>query len=300
MRAGKKSKVLLVGFIIIPAMFFFSGTPNLIRMKDKVLDSQVIAGVYRIYEALNLYKMRFGEYPEYIWGGTRTGWEKAVNEGRIKEIYDPLIRKRILAKYPKNPFMKDARSLCQRTNRDPRFGCLGKDEEEREYKEYKIGEPTSGLVMGNILSDYRIGKITLSPESKEIITTSEGPKTYPPSYYFFVGDEHTQTIDWLPGQFGYRRLSPSRFVLFAYGNIRNKISIDLLNSSEQPLMEKTNQGEALPKNWALDALFQLGKEQEKLVGNPDGLPDGIIIVLTEKGVLNLPPKHLKSEKEVDK
>ncbi|MGH8103782.1 MAG: hypothetical protein ACREJQ_04590 [bacterium] len=81
----------------IPA---FVNMPNFIRMKDSVLDTQVIAGLWRIYDAIQLYKLRTGEYPAYLWGGSRESWEVAVKDGRYKEIPDPLIKAGILTEPP--------------------------------------------------------------------------------------------------------------------------------------------------------------------------------------------------------
>lgn len=216
-------------------------------------ESEVKGNVWIIYTALQRYFADRGEYPIYLWGGRRSAWEKAVQMHQYAEIPDPLIRFRYLKDYPNNPFITNARGLCQATG-DPRFGCDAPTSVGAEGT-------SSPVCMANILSDYRI------PDSY----TGKG-------YYLFAGDASSDTKDFIPGMFGYRRLSPTQFVLFVYGSIETK-GLDLL--SEQGNEKGKNVRSLEPPDALLTTLQNLSTGN---IGNPDTYPDGIILVLTEQGI----------------
>lgn len=230
------------------------------RQMDSRRDAQVKDNLVLIANSLQRYKATFSEYPEYLWGGSAASWQKAVVAGIAPDVLDPLIREGIWSRYPRNPWIAEGRSMCQQTNDDPRFGCVA-------------GDPGTvgggGFTMGNILSDYR------NPRS----FMPKGPQEN--RYYLFTNEHNSKIWNWIPGDFGYRRIDPEHFVLFAYGSPRRP-GLDLLNH-EFEAKEKLPHFAGPP-----DALLRLNIEKngtaEALLGNPDGVPDGVISVLTEAGV----------------
>jgi hypothetical protein len=214
-----------------------------------------------------------------------------VNRKLVSAVYDPLIREGILKNYPKNPYVQNGRSLCGRTNGDPRFACIRLEGKVPEKEEYPGNAYDGGQTIGNVLSDFRLGEKTKLPTGK-----------YPVTYYIYAGDDNPDTVDWLPGQFGYRRLSPSRFVLFRYGSIRDDWSVDLLREKEE-LGLSTRPATLSRPLTPLGAAFHRRPDGEVQAGNPDGLPDGILIVLTEKVLLHCPrlrlQRNLNAENEKD-
>lgn len=224
------------------------------RQMETRRDGQVRDSIVLIATSLRRYKAMFNEYPDYLWGGSSASWQKAVVAGVAPDIHDPLIREGIWSHYPRNPWIADGRSICDQTNEDPRFGCIA-------------GEG-GGLTMGNTLSDYRNVR-SLMPK---------GAQTN--RYYLFTNEHSSKVWNWIPGDFGYRRIDPEHYVLFAYGS-PHRPGLDLLNN-EYEEKERSPHFEGPP-----DALFRFNIEKngtaETLIGNPDGVPDGIILVVTEAG-----------------
>ena len=101
-------------------------------------EQQVKNNIKTIHTALMRYATdNDGAYPRYIWGGDRAGWDAFYREGprpgTETAIYDPLIRYGYLDEYPRNPFVRDGRSVIYQTTAfdgefgqgDPRFGFRG-------------------------------------------------------------------------------------------------------------------------------------------------------------------------------
>jgi len=128
--------------------------PNYVKAKDKRREREVKANIRTIQIALERYATdNDGTYPKYIWGGDQLGWEafymEGPRQGTETAIYDPLVRYGYLESYPRNPFVRDGKSVVEKTSAfrtdgfqdwlgtgDPRFGY-------------------SGTLMGNGLSDPR-------------------------------------------------------------------------------------------------------------------------------------------------
>jgi prepilin-type N-terminal cleavage/methylation domain-containing protein len=128
--------------------------PNYIKAKDKAKEAEVKANVRTIEIALERYATdNDGSYPRYIWGGDELGWDyyfnnefvSSTNEnGTESAIFDPLVLYNYVESYPRNPFVRDGKSVIFQTTAfdgdlgqgDPRFGY-------------------SGTLMGNGLSDPR-------------------------------------------------------------------------------------------------------------------------------------------------
>jgi len=125
-------------------------------------EAQVKANVRTIEIALERYATdNDGAYPRYIWGGDELGWDHYYSSGprpgTQTSIYDPLILGGYIDSYPRNPFVKEGKSIIKKTSAfkhlnegsgDPRFGF-------------------SGIIMGNGLSDPRY------PEADDTLGGSE-------------------------------------------------------------------------------------------------------------------------------
>ncbi len=230
---------------------------------DAWRDLDVKKGLRVIYEALREYYRENGQYPIYIWGGSYQAWEDALTTGAYSEFEDPLLSTGVLTNYPKNPYFPEVREICVQTGMDPRFGCLTSLGKSRT---------AGGEYMGNILSDNRFRARTSPPKS--VI------ENRPDLYYVYTGDTSFWTVDWLPGEFGYRALDRQHFILFAYGSRRNT-GLDILNHE---MGEKERQGGLLsPPNVAF--LSSLKEGEPLRYGNPDGIPDGVILVFNQDGPL---------------
>jgi prepilin-type N-terminal cleavage/methylation domain-containing protein len=128
--------------------------PNYIKAKDKAKEAEVKANCRTIEIALERYATdNDGSYPRFIWGGDELGWNYYFNNEFVSDphehgtetaIYDPLVLYNYVESYPRNPFVRDGKSVIYQTTAfdgelgqgDPRFGY-------------------SGTIMGNGLSDPR-------------------------------------------------------------------------------------------------------------------------------------------------
>jgi prepilin-type N-terminal cleavage/methylation domain-containing protein len=128
--------------------------PNYIKAKDKAKEAEVKANVRTIEIALERYATdNDGSYPRYIWGGDELGWDYYFNNefvGNVDEngtesaIYDPLVLYNYVESYPRNPFVRDGKSVIHQTTAFD--GLLGQGDPRFGY---------SGTLMGNGLSDPR-------------------------------------------------------------------------------------------------------------------------------------------------
>ncbi|MGH8102903.1 MAG: hypothetical protein ACREJQ_00100 [bacterium] len=264
----RKNLLILVAFLmgcvgVIVAVS--AGEDANLRQLDTHRSGRVKENLVLIATSLQRYRATFNEFPEYIWGGSTLSWQKAVVNASATDVYDPLIREGIWSRYPRNPYMSDGHALCAQTNNDPRFGCLPGDETDAGY---------GGVLMGNILSDYRNARTQMPKGSQQN------------RYYLFANEHNSTELNWIPGDFGYRRIDLEHFVLFAYGSPRRP-GLDFLTTEFE--IEERKPGFKGPP----DALLRLNIEKngtvQSLVGNPDGVPDGVILVITEDGTFQQTP-----------
>ncbi|MHA2609768.1 MAG: type II secretion system protein [bacterium JZ-2024 1] len=194
--------ITIIGILISLAM------PNFIKVKDKALEAEVKGIIHAIRTQLERYAADHdGLYPEYIFGGDVAGWTDGQGVAVIEALArDPLIWGGYLTSYQRNAFMKDGRSLCQRTNYDPRFGCIT-----------GVDDVALGQIVGNILSDpnYPGADDAPCPTPAQCRFGTESPGApestgnFPKLTYYFIGDDYTQTVDWIPGEFIYRSFGTS-------------------------------------------------------------------------------------------
>lgn len=192
--------VELMVSITIVAILIGLALPNLVKAKDKALEAEVKVNLRTINQALHQFYGDYeGQYPSYIWGGNMQSWGYP-GEGAtaVRAPYadfmalDPLIRRGYLTTYPRNPFIKDGRGLCQVAYHDPRFACHNDNMAELQ---------TEGTVMGNVLQDPN------HPSSGfhdlDLSQVGGAPVMQTPGNYF-VGDGDPKSQDFVPGQFMYR------------------------------------------------------------------------------------------------
>jgi prepilin-type N-terminal cleavage/methylation domain-containing protein len=191
--------ITIIGILITLAL------PNFIKAKDKALEAQIKANVHNIRLSLERYGVdNDGQYPHYIFGGSISSWTNGSGSGNAGFIKDPLIFFAYIVGYPRNPFVKDGRSLCLRTNLDPRFGCMWPTGSTNVF---------GGDDMGNILSDPNMPGADINRANAATPAGSLSPVTLPAGAtatlqpqvtYYFIGDDNNDSVDWLPGQFAYR------------------------------------------------------------------------------------------------
>lgn len=111
--------------------------PNMTRMRDKARETEVKANLHVIQEAVERYYTNENEYPPYLLGGSNTSWPifKARPSNPYPDIVDPLIDKNYITSYPKNPFVDEREGgiylaatggdAYTPASGDPRFGLKG-------------------------------------------------------------------------------------------------------------------------------------------------------------------------------
>jgi len=140
----------IAGLSILTIIFVFgfsacTGSNSMVLARE----AEVKANIHSIQVALQRYMTDNNEYPAYLLGGDRQGWDNwhirfdgvntiIMSENRVASnayVHDPLIAYNYLSDYPKNPFTSDPRAVIARTSMagsgqlgdgDPRFGYLGK------------------------------------------------------------------------------------------------------------------------------------------------------------------------------
>jgi len=192
--------ITIIGILVSLAL------PNFIKAKDKALEVQTKSSIHAIQIALERYATdNGGLYPNYIYGGDVASWTNGQGWNALitARPLEPLIWFGYQTSYHRNPFVVDGRSLCVRTNVDPRFGC---------WAPANSPVPAGGDVLGNILSDPNYpGRdyYNCNPLAEQCGSLSPLPSDNPYGaqqqvIYYFMGDDDTQTVDWIPGEFGYR------------------------------------------------------------------------------------------------
>jgi prepilin-type N-terminal cleavage/methylation domain-containing protein len=202
--------ITIIGILIALAL------PNFIKAKDKALEAEVQSNIHSLQISLERYATdNGGFYPAYIFGGDIASWTNGGGFGQLvtNTVHDPLILFGYFTSSPRNPFMKDARSLCLQTGIDPRFGC------QSAPAPCSIVTPCGGDLMGNILSDptYGLadnvagslfGSLSPGPATPGGVSCTGMPAGGRCAWYF-IGDDDSATVDFIPGEFLYRSYGTS-------------------------------------------------------------------------------------------
>lgn len=196
--------ITIIGILISLAL------PNFIKAKDKALEAEVKSNIHSLQISLERYATdNGGFYPAYIFGGDVASWTNGGGFGTlvVATVHDPLLLFGYYVSTPRNPFMKDARSLCLQSNNDPRFGC-----QTAPAPGCTAAVPCGGDLMGNILSDpgYNGADNAASPAVFGSLSPAGTQCPNMPGYagntcaWYFEGDDNAQTVDFIPGEFAYR------------------------------------------------------------------------------------------------
>jgi len=321
-------------------------------------EAEVKANIHTIQIALERYMTDNNEYPHYLLGGDKQGWDEwYIDHGhtndRIMEndrvssninVRDALIQCNYMSSYPWNPFTDDPRSLISRTclagtdklgDGDPRFGfkgnLMGQGLDDMNF--FRGGNHPGPFFWSQVETRRTLDR------GNWMFVPSEFKTCHPIEtnmYYLFGGmrapgdDEIVKT--WWPGNFFYKATSDesigggmiavpntnigghyNRYILGGYGDLETE-GIDLIR-----LVYFNPDGDRLswrcPEQFG-DKCFDLGyelfrgnfgesgglpevfgggdewngpyipydrgtgKADEFIYGSPDGIPDGVILVLT--------------------
>lgn len=137
---GKVECIIIIFFLFL--FFFAMALPGFIRFKDRETEIVVKSNLHTIQIAVEKYSMDHSEYPAYLLGGDKEGWDY-YNANRLEGaplLIDPLIEFGYFTSYPENPFAlrtspkRDRKVLKEFIGRvrvdgndsfDPRFGLNG-------------------------------------------------------------------------------------------------------------------------------------------------------------------------------
>jgi type II secretory pathway pseudopilin PulG len=256
----------------------------------------------QIKQAIDRYYSDWGEYPPILLGGSNESWSRFYARGGDARITDPQIRNGYLAEYPKNPFTSDTQGLQYLTmtggdtnvpgSGDPRFGMFGTG-------------------MANIVDDP-LWLTTKAGEYASTINRSGSAQIFNYGSFGGVRDDQGKAIRrTIPGCFFYRATSdkfdlgegtgrnPTRrdfvvdknylYILGVFGGSSTK-GMDLIRVEgggeyRKPAGFKYAVDMLVPEVFGggaqtLNPYFPYVDGDAFIFGSPDGLPDGIILVLT--------------------
>tara|TARA_B100000029_G_scaffold252399_1_gene249302 strand:+ start:83 stop:1183 length:1101 start_codon:yes stop_codon:yes gene_type:complete len=232
MRRGFTLIELLVVITIIGILVALA-LPNFIKAKDKAMEAEVKSNLHSIQISLERYATdNDGMYPAYIYGGSLLSWKCSFGYGcthrmsrqahhNAQHYYgvpETLINDGYLSIYPRNPFIRIGKSICDLTGSDPRFGCIP---DQNSANPLTTAISDSGNVMANILSDPNF----TGPGLPENLNFGGDLGTWSPNWttggsipYYFIGDGNPKTKDFIPGSFIYRSLGSSAGDLRQWSN----------------------------------------------------------------------------------
>ncbi len=261
-----------------------------------VLDSEVKQGLHAIQLALERYAVdHHGQYPPYLIGGAGEYAEMVkVESGR--EVYteprkcpfptqltDPLVREGYLPSYPKNPFVRHISVHgWQMEYNDP----LRNGTEEAKLHGTRFGP--SCRLMGNVMADRRYAMFTL-PRAAEPVRTYADTE-YPCADFW--PEDAAEPKPFLPGMFFYR--SQSHPMLVSEGNaepqIREPVGSYILGAYGG--LRTKGKDVIGPDASGRNAFSPFGGRagDDSVFGNPDGIRDAVILVLTPPE--DIPPARI--------
>jgi hypothetical protein len=268
----------LIIIVFIAVILLAISQPEVYRVDNKAKEAETKSNLHNIQLSIERYAVDHGgQYPPYLIGGQ--GKYSEYMEGganafiNIKDcpdrsmLSDPLLREGYIEAYPKNPFATNGAAIH-------RFQVDLSDTLHNGMKEAKIHGTRFGpycTLMGNVLADNRYTEFTVR-DDKGV------EHTYPTfanvNYPFHDLWETDRPKPFLPGEFFYRSYSLpviengverediEAYMLGAYGSIRTK-GKDVIGPDPTGVNDVTPFGAA-----------------PNMYGNPNGIRDGIILVLT--------------------
>jgi prepilin-type N-terminal cleavage/methylation domain-containing protein len=306
------SLVELLVVITIIGILAAIAIPNMTKMRDKAKETEVKANLHVIQVAIERYATDQHQYPAYLLGGSQTSWPIFAARGVNANIKDPLIEYAYISSYPDNPFVDHNVGgfyLAQTggnentpASGDPRFGL-------------------KGSTMPNSVDDPAYFTTTPGNFSETVNQTAGVPLLV--NYGNFGGmilGSGQPSIYIIPGSFLYRAVGPvdmslsnlasgnptkkdfvytriERYILAGFGSDQTK-GMDYIRLTGQGVY-KSQPGTTFPfpVPLALPEVFGGGDHDNNpyfpyeptqdgvpfTYGAPDGLEDGIILVLTDSG-----------------
>jgi hypothetical protein len=266
--------LVVIGFCVLGSY----GWPSAHGTRDKPREAEVKANLHKIQLAVERYATDHGgQYPPYLIGGQGKYSEYVEGSANAfinvtdcpnrEMLSDPLLREGYIEAYPKNPFATNGAAIH-------RFQVDIKDTLHNGTKEAQTHGTRFGpycILMGNVMADNRYTEFTVR-DDKGV------EHTYPTfanvNYPFSDIWESNVPKPFLPGEFFYRSRSVKvivdgvahdevqDYMLGGYGSIRTK-GKDVIGPD--------------PTGENLVTPFGAGPKD---YGNPNGIRDSIILVLT--------------------
>ena len=296
----------IIIILFIAGLFLPSSHPT----RDKEHESESKKNMHSIQLAIEQYAVDHnGEYPRYLIGGdNRTGTitkkdgtlsvrtATGVSDGKS----DPLIREGYLDGYPRNPFCRNGAAILG-------FQVDVDDPLRPDAKGNSLGNRfgADGRIMGNVMPDHRYPAFIWTDKSG---MAHKGETAADFTGYPFYDVWHSNRPNlYLPGEFFYKSNGPivggnawnqpaetDQFILGVYGSIRSK-GKDVLGPVPAVPAYGAD-GKPISDYAYADALLAWikGKDESGAEnpgcpfgapgmplskGNPNGIDDGIILVL---------------------
>jgi len=294
--------------------------PNMTRVRNKAHETEVKANLHVIQEAIHRYDVDEQEFPAWLIGGDQNSWDvyylRMGYDMTDPPIFDPLIRYNYVDSYPVNPFTgADAGGLYLEwsggdkftpASGDPRFGMKGNVMNNSVDDPYLSWTNNGGFadtinISGTPLIETYLnygGRRALSGESDRytimgsFFYRSEGPidmissdlSSGSPTRRDFVYQRYERYI---LGGFGHETTKGlDVFRLEGAGDYAHQPDTDNFVFDVPLLLPEVFGGGDRDNN----PFFPYEPSQDGTrfyYGAPDGLEDGVVIVLTDSGEDNL-------------
>ncbi len=308
--------LLVIGLV---GMLAAIALPNFIQVKDKAKEAECKQNLHEIQLAVERFATDSkGDYPAYLVGGsveradkidpsTADGFADISQPADVSQVSDQLLREQYIGKYPQNPFTRNGLAIHQLQE--------SLDGVHEDALRNGTSDPNYGTrfgpdctLEGNVLADPRYVK--WDSKSGKAGQSGNMPTYADVEYRFWDMWKSDKPDPFLPGQFFYKSAGalaakddvPSQsgpvcpkdatlYMLGAYGGIREK-GKDILGEetaaaggtlwpwTRSQLSDGKNGSPYSATSSAPDPTFWKHDHDQWLYGNPNGVRDGLIIVLT--------------------
>jgi len=286
--------------------------PNMTRARIKAKEAEVKAGIHIIQEAVERYYVNEKEYPGVLIGGNQESWEVwHARNPTLSNIFDPLIEYNYLDSYPKNVFVDEQQGgeylkatggdLTTPGSGDPRFGMKG------TIMPNSVDDPlwftTGGTLVAETIDITGAYQIDNYGVFGGYLPPSGHPTTYIIQGSFFYRSEGS--LDMLtsmpstsPTRRDFRFQSFDRYILGGFGSDLTK-GLDLIRLSgagdyvhqpgadnfiwDVPLLLPEVFGGGDREHNPYFPYEPVDEGVEFYYGAPDGLEDGLVLVVTDAG-----------------
>ncbi len=306
------SLVELLVVITIVGILAAIALPNYNKFRIKGRETEVKANIHVIQEAIERYYVNEKEYPGVLVGGDQNSWGVWHDRNPLlTDIFDPLIEHNYVDSYPKNPFVDEQKGglylqmsggdIYTPASGDPRFGMKG------TIMPNSVDDPLWFTVGGenvaetiNTAGAYQIDNYGvyggyLTPQNEKTIYIIQGS-----FFYRCVGeiDMVTSFPSANPTRDEFRYKSFDRYILGGFGSDRT-LGLDVIRLTgagdyrqqpdvpnwnyDVPLMLPEVFGGGDRNNNPYFPYDPVDEGVEFYYGAPDGIEDGLVIVITSSG-----------------